>query len=102
MYDGETDTQIGFLCGVRSCAVLVLVIAPVVIGLAWKPVVIGAVVLGGRWLLGAISVGPPGLGRPIRGDRDPAVDVLTTSFPVGCEGSKYTGPTAFSWRLPSC
>jgi membrane-associated phospholipid phosphatase len=51
-----------FLVGTLLAIVVVLVIARVVIGLAWKLVVIGAIVLGVLWLLGAIGVGPPGLG----------------------------------------
>ena len=56
-----------FLIGVLLLIVLVLVIARVVIGLAWKLVVIGAIVLLVLWLVGAIGTGglsitPPGLG----------------------------------------
>ena len=56
-----------FLVGVLLLVVLVLVIARVVIGLAWKLVVIGAIVLLVLWLVGAIGTGglgvtPPGLG----------------------------------------
>lgn len=51
-----------FLIGTLLAIVLVIVIARVLIGLAWKLVVIGAIILGVLWLLGAVSVGPPGLG----------------------------------------
>lgn len=51
-----------FLVGALLLIVLVLVIARVVIGLAWKLVVIGAVILGVLWLLGVISLGLPVLG----------------------------------------
>lgn len=51
-----------FLIGTLLVIALVLVIARVVIGLAWKLVVIGAIVLSVLWLLGAIGVGTPGLG----------------------------------------
>lgn len=56
-----------FLIGVLLLIIVVLVIARVVIGLAKKLVVIGAVVLLVLWLVGAISIGgfgvtPPGLG----------------------------------------
>lgn len=51
---------IGFLLSTLVVIVLVVLIARLVLGLAWKLVVIGAVVLGALWLLGAIS-GPPGL-----------------------------------------
>lgn len=53
-----------FLIGVLLAIVVVLVIARVVIGLAWKSVVIGAIILGGLWLAGVIGIGisPPGLG----------------------------------------
>lgn len=56
-----------FLIGVLLLIVLVLVIARVVIGLAWKLVVIGAIILVVLWLIGAIGTGgfgiaPPGLG----------------------------------------
>jgi len=50
------------LIGTLLAIVVVLVIARIVIGLAWKLVVIGAVVLGVLWLLGLIGVGSPGLG----------------------------------------
>lgn len=57
----------GFLIGALLLIVLVLVIARVVIGLAWKLVVIGAIILVVLWLIGAIGTGgfgiaPPGLG----------------------------------------
>lgn len=51
-----------FLIGTLLAIVVVLVIARIMIGLAWKLVVIGAVVLGVLWLLGLIGVGSPGLG----------------------------------------
>ncbi len=51
-----------FLIGALLVIVLVLVIARVVIGLAWKLVVIGAIVLGALWIVGAIGTGAPGLG----------------------------------------
>lgn len=51
-----------FLVGTLLVIVLVLVIARVVIGLAWKLVVIAAIILGVLWLVGAIGAGPPVLG----------------------------------------
>ena len=51
-----------FLVGTLLVIVLLLVIARVVIGLAWKLVVIGAILLGVLWIAGAIGTGPPGLG----------------------------------------
>lgn len=56
-----------FLIGVLLVIVLILVIARVVIGLAWKLVVIGAIILVVLWLAGAIGTGglgirPPGFG----------------------------------------
>ncbi|MEF8881732.1 MAG: hypothetical protein V5A34_04305 [Halapricum sp.] len=56
-----------FLIGVLLLIVLVVVIARIVIGLAWKLVVIGAIILLVLWLAGAIGTGglgiaPPGLG----------------------------------------
>jgi hypothetical protein len=56
-----------FLVGALLLIVLVLAIARVVIGLAWKLVVIGAIILVVLWLAGAIGtgglgIGPPGLG----------------------------------------
>ncbi len=51
-----------FLIGTLLAIAVVLVIARIMIGLAWKLVVIGAVVLGVLWLLGLIGVGSPGLG----------------------------------------
>lgn len=51
-----------FLVGTLLVIVLVLVIARIVIGLAWKLIVIGAIILGVLWLLGAIGIGSPGLG----------------------------------------
>ncbi|MGM0604245.1 MAG: hypothetical protein ACQETB_01090 [Halobacteriota archaeon] len=56
-----------YLVGVLLLIVLVLVIARVVIGLAWMLVVISAIVLLVLWLVGAIGTGglgitPPGLG----------------------------------------
>jgi hypothetical protein len=50
------------LIGTLLAIVVVLVIARVLIGLAWKLVVIGAIILSVLWLLGAVSVGPPGFG----------------------------------------
>lgn len=50
------------LIGTLLAIVVVLVIARVLIGLAWKFVVIGAIILSVLWLLGAVSVGPPGFG----------------------------------------
>lgn len=41
--------------------VFVLVIARIVLGLAWRIVVVAAIVLGVLWLLGAIGSNPPGL-----------------------------------------
>lgn len=52
---------IGFLVSTLIVIVIVLLIARVVLDLAWKLVVIAAVVLGALWLLGAVA-GPPGLG----------------------------------------
>ena len=56
-----------FLVGLLLLIVLMLVIARVVIGLAWKLVVIGAIILVVLWLAGVIGtgglgIGPPGLG----------------------------------------
>jgi hypothetical protein len=51
-----------FLVGTLLAVVVVLVIARVVIGLAWRLVVIGAIILGVLWLLGAIGAGSPGIG----------------------------------------
>ena len=51
-----------FLIGALLVIVLVLVIARVVIGLAWKLVVIGATVLGVLWIVGAIGTGASGVG----------------------------------------
>lgn len=58
--------QITFLLGVLLLIVILLVVARVVIGLAWRLVVIGAIILLVLWLLGAIGTGgfgvtPPGL-----------------------------------------
>lgn len=50
------------LLGTLLVIVLLLVIARLVIGLAWKLVVIGAIILGTLWLFNAIGTGPPGLG----------------------------------------
>lgn len=47
-----------FLVGTLLVIVAVLLVARVVIGIAWKLVVIGGIILGALWLLGAISVGP--------------------------------------------
>ena len=47
----------GFLLVALLFILLVLVVARVVIGLAWKLVVIGAVVLGVLWLLGFVGFG---------------------------------------------
>lgn len=41
---------------------LLLVITRVVFGLAIKVIVVGAVIGGVLWLLGALNVGPPALG----------------------------------------
>lgn len=51
-----------FLIGTLLVLLLVLVVARVVIGLAWKLVVIGAIVLGLLWVVGSVGAGPPGLG----------------------------------------
>lgn len=58
---------IGFLIGLLLLIIVVLVVARVILGLAWKLVMIGVVVLGMLWLVGAIgasgiTVTPPGLG----------------------------------------
>lgn len=55
-----------FLIGLLLVIFLVLVIARIVIGLAWKLILIGAIVLGVLWLAGAVGSGgfsgtPPGL-----------------------------------------
>lgn len=39
--------------------VLVVVVARIVLGLAWRLLVLGAVVLAVLWLLGAVGTGPP-------------------------------------------
>lgn len=53
---------IGFLLSALLAIVLVLLIARIVVGLAWKLVAVGAVVLGALWLVGAAGSGPPPLG----------------------------------------
>lgn len=53
---------LAFLLGAVLVILVVLTVARVVFGLAWRLVVIGAVVLGVLWLLGAVGSGPPGLG----------------------------------------
>lgn len=51
-----------FLVGALLLVTLVLAVARLVFGLAWRLVVIGAVVLGVLWLLGAVRSGPPAFG----------------------------------------
>lgn len=51
----------GFLLGTLLFIVVILVIARLVFALAWRVVVIGAIILGLLWLLGAVGFGPPGL-----------------------------------------
>lgn len=53
---------VGFLLGTLLVILLVLLVARVVFGLAWKLVVIGAVALVVLWLLGGLGTGSPGLG----------------------------------------
>ena len=50
------------LLGALLLVTLVLFVARVVFGLAWRLAVIGAVVLGALWLLGAVGAGPPAFG----------------------------------------
>lgn len=51
-----------FLIAALIAILLVLFVARIVFRLAWKLVLIGAVVLVGLWLLGAIGSLSPGLG----------------------------------------
>lgn len=51
-----------FLLGALLVIVAVLVVARVVLGFAWRLVVVGAVVLCILWLLGAVGTGPPTFG----------------------------------------
>lgn len=51
-----------FLVGTLLLIALVFVVARVVLGVAWKLVVIGALVVGVLWIAGAVGVGQPGLG----------------------------------------
>jgi len=49
-----------FAAGTLFVILLILVVARVVLGLAWKLVVLGALVLGLLWLIGAVGpAGPP-------------------------------------------
>lgn len=51
-----------FLVASVVAILLILVLARIVVGLAWKLVVIGAIVFGVLWLLGLIGSGIPFLG----------------------------------------
>lgn len=53
-----------FLVGVLLLIVVVLVIARIVIGLAWKLVVVAAIILGVLWLVGTTGIGGLGIGPP--------------------------------------
>jgi len=50
---------IAFLLSTVVIVLLLVLLARLVLGLAWKLVVIGVVVLAVLWLLGAITRGPP-------------------------------------------
>lgn len=50
-----------FLLGTLLLIVVALVVARIIFAIAWRIIVILAVVLGVLWLLGAIGAGPPGL-----------------------------------------
>lgn len=52
---------IAFLLWALLGIVLILLVARIVFGLAWRLVVVGAGVLGVIWLLNAVGSGPPGL-----------------------------------------
>lgn len=54
--------QVGFLLSSLLLLVLILVVARLVFGLAWKLIKVAAVVLLVLWLLGAIGSGPGVLG----------------------------------------
>ncbi|MFT4946384.1 MAG: putative RND superfamily exporter protein [Natronomonas sp.] len=51
---------LGFLISALVVIVLVLVLLRVVFALAWRLIVIAAVVLGVLWLLGALGINTPG------------------------------------------
>lgn len=50
------------IVGMLLLIVLILALARIVFGLAWKLIVIAALVLGVLWLIGALSSGPPAFG----------------------------------------
>lgn len=51
---------LGFLVSALVVTLLVLLILRVVFALAWRLVIIAAIVLGVLWLLGALGIGTPG------------------------------------------
>lgn len=51
-----------FLFGTLLLILAVLVIARVVFAIAWRGILLGALVLGLLWFVGAIGSGPPGFG----------------------------------------
>lgn len=51
---------LGFLVSALVVSLLVLLILRVVFALAWRLIVIAAIVLGVLWLLGALGIGTPG------------------------------------------
>lgn len=50
------------IAGMLLLIVLILALARIVFGLAWKLIVIAALVLGVLWLVGVLSSGPPAFG----------------------------------------
>lgn len=48
-----------FLVGAILAIALILVLARVVVGIAWRVAVVGAIVLGVLWLLGYVGSGSP-------------------------------------------
>lgn len=52
---------LGFLLFTLLVIIGILIIARLVFAVAWKVILVGAVVLGLLWLLGVFRFGPPGL-----------------------------------------
>ena len=53
---------LGFLLVTLLVIIGILIVARLVFAVAWKVILVGAVVLGLLWLLGAFRFGLPGLG----------------------------------------
>lgn len=50
---------IGFLLGAFLIVLAIVLIGRILLGFAWKLIVLAGIVLGLLWLLGAVSLGPP-------------------------------------------